>query len=761
MGERVGLNLKKSEMNRDNSDSRMRRTDHSQSVNSSVDRILFLQKTVGNQAVSRLIRSKALQAKLRIGQPGDVYEQEADRVADAVMRMPEPEVQRQTEKEEEIQTKPLPSQTSEVVSDVETRINSIRGGGQPLPGSTRAFFEPRFGQDFSQVRVHADTQAAESARALNARAYTVGGGVVFGRGQYALEKSEGRRLLAHELTHVVQQKNCAMVPSRCVSPSAISSAGQSQIQRLEDIENLNKKDPVVENIIDIMKNDSFWVISGEPFYILNGLSMQHMLTVLVALQPGGYFNSIRQNVWTATGIYRERLYVAVEAVGYNGTISLEQFRINNLKYLEKLPKDQQDILRQFVAKNIKRVVIKNKSLNVHASAPTGNIVMILKQGDIVEVQKLRNPDWYRITNTKFTDSEGGQVDGYISMSGQYSRLISVQDTPSTYQQIVKNLVSDYNNITVFPAGQTTGGTTFGSPYVLNSGATVKAALGTQRTIHSNLITRIPKPGGQPNQFLKVKDVTGTSQAFVGKGSPEAIQVIAQAAVDDRQTDAAGIQTYVNEGPWNSDNSRRNGRFGVDCGGLTAIAIAEMGGANRSAGPGLNIAAAAYRPRGSAITKRGFAQVRVSEAVHAGDVIARMNTNHVMVLFGFRQINIPADAASTNPYVTGNRTARKFLVGESAAARQAGDVGEVTDRKEFVSVPDAETANAYYHTNNKNYQVNSSGSITWDLFKPTANHCWDLTSKGFLRIKNLNFVEKFSIVRPPSQRETTPASELGT
>jgi uncharacterized protein DUF4157 len=197
----------------------MRRTYHSQSVNPSVDHILFLQRTVGNQAVQRLLRSGALQAKLRIGQLRDMYEQEADWVADEVMRMPEPEVQPQTEEitprvqrqvepkedEEEIQTKPLPSQTSEVVSDVETRINSIRGGGQPLPGSTRAFFEPRFGQDFSQVRLHTDTRAAESARAVNARAFTLGRDVVFGAGQYTPGTGEGRRLMAHELTHVVQQ----------------------------------------------------------------------------------------------------------------------------------------------------------------------------------------------------------------------------------------------------------------------------------------------------------------------------------------------------------------------------------------------------------------------------------------------------------------------------------------------------------------------------------------------------------------------------
>ena len=81
----------------------------------------------------------------------------------------------------------------------------LRSPGQPLDAGTRAFMEPRFGYDFSQVQVHTDARAAESARAVNALAYTVGRDVVFGTGQYAPETREGRRLLAHELTHVVQQ----------------------------------------------------------------------------------------------------------------------------------------------------------------------------------------------------------------------------------------------------------------------------------------------------------------------------------------------------------------------------------------------------------------------------------------------------------------------------------------------------------------------------------------------------------------------------
>src|SRR5438132_1615607 len=81
----------------------------------------------------------------------------------------------------------------------------LSSSGQPLDAGTRAFMEPRFGHDFSQVRVHTDERAAESARAVNALAYTVGRDVVFGTGQYTPGTSEGRKLMAHELTHVVQQ----------------------------------------------------------------------------------------------------------------------------------------------------------------------------------------------------------------------------------------------------------------------------------------------------------------------------------------------------------------------------------------------------------------------------------------------------------------------------------------------------------------------------------------------------------------------------
>ena len=81
----------------------------------------------------------------------------------------------------------------------------LRGPGQPLDGATRGWMEERFNADFGEVRVHTDARADRSARALNASAYTVGRNIVFGRSQYAPTTNDGRKLIAHELTHVIQQ----------------------------------------------------------------------------------------------------------------------------------------------------------------------------------------------------------------------------------------------------------------------------------------------------------------------------------------------------------------------------------------------------------------------------------------------------------------------------------------------------------------------------------------------------------------------------
>jgi hypothetical protein len=218
------------------------------------DRVLVQKSLLGGHGFENLeIASRerfGIQAKLEIGQPNDKYEQEADRVADQVMRMPEPPTTRKTSnvveasqlsrmslaeravlqhqsteveeveenlEETTLQKKPVASSITPLVQrqvelpeketfDVPHVVYEVlRSPGQPLKRPIRRFMESRFGQDFSQVRVHTTSKAATSARVLHANSFTVGRNIVFGAGQYSPETSSGRRLLAHELTHVIQQ----------------------------------------------------------------------------------------------------------------------------------------------------------------------------------------------------------------------------------------------------------------------------------------------------------------------------------------------------------------------------------------------------------------------------------------------------------------------------------------------------------------------------------------------------------------------------
>jgi hypothetical protein len=110
------------------------------------------------------------------------------------------------EEEESLQTKSLANKPAPVTAGLQSRIQPLKGNGQPLPGTERTFFEPRFGANFSHVRIRNNPTAANVARSINARAFTRGHDVVFGKGEYTPGTSTGRRLLAHELTHVVQQR---------------------------------------------------------------------------------------------------------------------------------------------------------------------------------------------------------------------------------------------------------------------------------------------------------------------------------------------------------------------------------------------------------------------------------------------------------------------------------------------------------------------------------------------------------------------------
>jgi hypothetical protein len=118
-------------------------------------------------------------------------------------------------------------------------VNAVlsRGDGQPLDSTTRSFMEQRFGHDFSRVRIHTSEHASASAHAVNALAYTVGRDVIFEREQYAPETEVGRRLLAHELTHVVQQREAPVL-----SASPVQAVEQVKVHEQTDGQQVQRED---------------------------------------------------------------------------------------------------------------------------------------------------------------------------------------------------------------------------------------------------------------------------------------------------------------------------------------------------------------------------------------------------------------------------------------------------------------------------------------------------------------------------------------
>ncbi len=173
-----------------------------------------------------------MQARLRIGALNDPLEVEADRVAEQVLghRSVIMQATPVTHRLSRCSHGSVPART---VPDSVSNI--LRTRGEPLSDGTRAFFEPRFGHDFSRVRVHHDAHAATSAEEVNAHAYTVGHHVVFAPDQFYPDSSTGKELLAHELAHVVQQTDTLQRSAVSAEPEVNSDPREDEELRSPEI----------------------------------------------------------------------------------------------------------------------------------------------------------------------------------------------------------------------------------------------------------------------------------------------------------------------------------------------------------------------------------------------------------------------------------------------------------------------------------------------------------------------------------------------
>lgn len=264
-----------------------KKCDCAASADRSMNGLMPKQQMHGNQAIRHLLKSRAVQAKLKIGKPDDEYEREADWIAEQLMRIPETTIRRQVELEEDekekILTKPRihppndkyeqevdhlagditgavhagfasenhqQSSRSKSYADKEWRdvrqicsdkpasprvdgyfqdaLNTEEGLGRPLPLAARAFFEPSFGSSFEHVRIHDGPRADALCQEISARAFTHSRHIYFANGQYDPHSTQGRRLIAHELIHTIQQS----IPEQSVKNvqiRALSHAHRSEL----------------------------------------------------------------------------------------------------------------------------------------------------------------------------------------------------------------------------------------------------------------------------------------------------------------------------------------------------------------------------------------------------------------------------------------------------------------------------------------------------------------------------------------------------
>jgi hypothetical protein len=232
-----------------------------------------------------------LQPKLQVNQPNDAHEQEADRVADLVTRTQgnvspaSPRIQRRSEA--------APGHTETAPASVD---RALAGAGRPLEPTLRRDMEQQIGHDFSQVCVHTDAAAEQSARDVTAHAYTVGRDVVFDAGRFAPDTRDGRRLLAHELTHVVQQSDSG--GEQVGSHKTSHRAGGASVQR-DAAQGASlvpsARELLVQHLLDMMY-DRF---SG----------IAHRLNVAVMLHPSP-FTYVRQVFAEIDSDYEDNLAAA-------------------------------------------------------------------------------------------------------------------------------------------------------------------------------------------------------------------------------------------------------------------------------------------------------------------------------------------------------------------------------------------------------------------------------------------------------------------
>lgn len=221
-------------------------------------------------------RQTIVQPKLEVTTPGDSYEREADRMADFVMRkaysgLPT-EIPSATSVLPPMISRRASSSTSGVAvgNATESGIHASRGGGQPMPEILRSQMESGFGADFSGVRLHTDNAAVQMNHNLQAKAFTYGNDIYFNRGQYSPDTTEGQHLIAHELTHVVQQSGkVGREEDADKTKDSVDQTGDEHFKELKNIVNNGKAEDLIDLLIKVARTEVGYKEKSKDEYVKN------------------------------------------------------------------------------------------------------------------------------------------------------------------------------------------------------------------------------------------------------------------------------------------------------------------------------------------------------------------------------------------------------------------------------------------------------------------------------------------------------------
>jgi len=386
--------------------------------------MLTLQQQAGNHAVQALLSRGQIQAKLTISTPGDPEEMEADRVADHVMRShagdpasapctcseggesceecsrKSASIQRRADSQGERSSAPAGDATSASVSALLSQ-----SGGHPLDAATRAFFEPRFGHDFSDVRLHTDATASKSAQAIQALAYTAGPNIVLDVSRLQPTSPAGRHVLAHELTHVVQQ----------------GSAPHSRVQRIVEMRPPGRGEASAfdrrQEVIERMNR-----LSNGITYALAGQRITYTVTDAAKATP---FDRQMERFIDRAEVVPMRLITSAGRVGSSGTgfgsLLIDSFQAGYLDLDDMRASDDNSFKMNLLHLLTERFAVSNYEKRIGTNFSLPEFSRAHSAGLQAETQYLRDTIGDPTIRFVFeeTKPDGTLVFGYVSDEGYH------------------------------------------------------------------------------------------------------------------------------------------------------------------------------------------------------------------------------------------------------------------------------------------------------------------------------------------------------